>query len=130
MQRLFVYGLHRKGRAEHGLLEHARFLGVYRTSDPFPLVLAGPDRRPTLLSDRGAGHRVRGEVYELSDEVLAEVDRQIRRDDESFRVMIPVIPDGGTLPEAAWAYVRDPETDIEIHGAPMEEFVDGGQYVE
>ena len=125
-----MYGLRKRGQSEHGVLEDARFLGSCRTQDPFPLVLVGPERRPLMLSDRGSGHRVTGELYEVTPETLAAIDREVQREDTAFRVMIPVVPADGDPPEAAWVFVRDPESDIEIHGPPLDEFTAGAQYVE
>ena len=73
---LFVYGTLKKGFRHHArFLERARWLGEYRTRDPFPLVLHGDRCSPCLVDRPGAGQTVQGEVYAVDADTLAALDR-------------------------------------------------------
>lgn len=66
----FVYGTLKRGFGNHWLIEevmakgHAKFLGIARTKQRFPMV-CGPYQVPFLLDIPAAGHHVRGELYEV-----------------------------------------------------------------
>ena len=70
-ENLFVYGSLLRGRRNHGLLEHARFLGeavaydvgLYAVTPYFPGAV--PEK----------GKAVRGELYEISLELLLYIDK-------------------------------------------------------
>jgi len=68
--RLFVYGSLLSGEPAHPLLAGARFLGRARTASGFELLNLGD--YPALL--RAGEAQVHGELYEVSDEILAAVD--------------------------------------------------------
>lgn len=68
--RLFVYGSLLSGEPAHPLLAGARFIGPARTAAGFELVDLGD--YPALL--RAGEAQVAGELYEVSDEILAAVD--------------------------------------------------------
>lgn len=68
--RLFVYGSLRRGGSAHALLEGARFLGAARTAPGFELWDCG--EYPGI--GRGGPAQVVGELYEVPDAQMAELD--------------------------------------------------------
>ncbi|KAM8902445.1 gamma-glutamylaminecyclotransferase C-like [Spinachia spinachia] len=79
MTRVFVYGTLKKGQPNyHRLFESANgkaeFLASARTSQKYPLVIAGEYNIPFLLNIPGQGHRVHGEIYKVDDKMLKFLD--------------------------------------------------------
>ncbi|KAK9716206.1 hypothetical protein RND81_06G218300 [Saponaria officinalis] len=76
---IFVYGTLKRSFPNHHLLEtflatdDAKFLGVYKTVDPYPMV-RGPLGVPFLINLPGSGLRVKGELYSVSGRALARLD--------------------------------------------------------
>jgi gamma-glutamylcyclotransferase (GGCT)/AIG2-like uncharacterized protein YtfP len=68
---LFVYGTLRQGGPNHPLLAAARFVDAARTAERYALFVDGIP----FLAPVPAVHHVRGEVYAVSAETLAEIDR-------------------------------------------------------
>lgn len=68
--RLFVYGSLKRGFAHHALLVAAEREGPAETAPGYRLVLQGS--YPALVPSRAGS--VRGEVYRVSDELLARLD--------------------------------------------------------
>jgi gamma-glutamylcyclotransferase (GGCT)/AIG2-like uncharacterized protein YtfP len=69
--RLFVYGSLKRGFRHHDLLGGAPFEGDARTAPGFSLVLQG--EYPALV--RSGTECVHGELFRVTDELLAELDR-------------------------------------------------------
>jgi gamma-glutamylaminecyclotransferase len=75
MPHVFVYGTLKRGFPLHGEgLADAKFLGAYRTVEPYPMVIAGPRFAPMMLDQPGRGVRVSGELYYVSLDQLAKLD--------------------------------------------------------
>ncbi|KAH7538456.1 hypothetical protein FEM48_Zijuj03G0201200 [Ziziphus jujuba var. spinosa] len=76
---IFTYGTLKKGFSNHVLMQElirsgdARFMGLFQTAQPYPLV-CGPYRVPFLLNLPGSGQRVLGELYAVSPAGLARLD--------------------------------------------------------
>lgn len=68
---LFVYGTLRRGGPNHERLARARFVGAATTAERYALFVDGIP----FLAASPAVHRVRGEVYAVDAETLAELDR-------------------------------------------------------
>jgi gamma-glutamylcyclotransferase (GGCT)/AIG2-like uncharacterized protein YtfP len=68
--RVFVYGTLMKGEHHHEVLKNAQFVGLTETQASFELVQI--DYYPALLPQGSA--RVMGEVYEVDDATLAQLD--------------------------------------------------------
>jgi gamma-glutamylaminecyclotransferase len=68
---LFVYGTLRSDQPAHGLLRGARLVARARTEPRFTLVEM--DGYPALVE--GGGTSVAGEIYEVDEAVLSELDR-------------------------------------------------------
>lgn len=69
--RLFVYGTLRRGEPGHALLGAARLLGEAVTEPAFTLVDMG--EYPAIVE--GGDTAVVGELYEVEDALLVELDR-------------------------------------------------------
>ena len=69
--KLFVYGTLRRGQSAHALLKGAPLLGEARTEPRFTLVDMGG--YPALIE--GGDTAVLGEIYEISADLLTELDR-------------------------------------------------------
>ncbi len=73
LPRVFVYGSLRRGCMNHHHLEGAKFIRQVRTSQGFRLHDLGPF--PAMVWDAEARSSVVGEVWEVSEEHLANLDR-------------------------------------------------------
>lgn len=69
--KVFVYGTLKRGFGNHHLIKHATFLGQHRTVTGFNLYSFG--WYPALFE--GGGCQVSGELYEVDDETLENMDR-------------------------------------------------------
>ena len=69
---IFVYGTLKLGHCNNRLLEDSEFVCEALTSGKFRMHSVG---YPLLTEARGEGHRVRGEVFEVTDATLTVLDR-------------------------------------------------------
>ncbi|XP_029924588.1 gamma-glutamylaminecyclotransferase isoform X2 [Myripristis murdjan] len=79
MTHVFVYGTLKKGQPNYyRMFDQANgkseFLASARTTEKFPLVIAGQHNIPFLLNIPGQGQRVRGEIYKVDDQMLKFLD--------------------------------------------------------
>jgi gamma-glutamylcyclotransferase (GGCT)/AIG2-like uncharacterized protein YtfP len=70
MHTLFVYGTLRKGGSQHERMRNARFLAEATVSG----LLYEIDWYPGVVLDESQRYRVHGELYQVSDELLTELD--------------------------------------------------------
>lgn len=98
---VFVYGTLQRGHGNHRLLdvEGAALVGRAQTVKKFDLITDG---LPYVFPESGSFH-VKGEVYEVTDEVLASLDRLEGHPRLYKREIIWVQNDLGA-PRAAWIY--------------------------
>jgi len=76
MHKVFVFGTLKRGFANHDEgMRGERLLGEYRTVERYPMVVAGRWFSPVMMPEPGVGERVCGELYEVGDAKLAELDR-------------------------------------------------------
>lgn len=74
---LFTYSsgtLCRSG-VNHNMLANAFFIGEFRTLTPYPLVVSNSFFAPCVLDIPGTGTVLQGEVYSVSEETLAAIDK-------------------------------------------------------
>lgn len=71
MPKIFVYGSLKKGFHNSELLEDCVFLGEFKTKDYFRMLDLGS--YPAVYFDE-SGFRVTGELYEIEDDMLRQVD--------------------------------------------------------
>jgi gamma-glutamylcyclotransferase (GGCT)/AIG2-like uncharacterized protein YtfP len=96
MKRIFVYGSLRKGEVNHG-----RFMGFgdvhLATGTVSGAVLKDLGAYPAAVPSSNDGDRIVGEVYEISDELAALLDRFEREEAFEARPVI-VVDDSGNVP--------------------------------
>ncbi len=95
---LFVYGTLKRGGSRHWILEDFPFLGRARAKG-FVLYDLGP--YPAMVPEDGL---VYGEVYEVSEEILRDLDWVEGVPVLYRRELIEVVFEDGT-PLKAWAYI-------------------------
>ncbi len=69
---LFVYGTLKRGLSNHHLLADQDFRGEAATEAHYRVIDLGP--HPGLVVDRKQGIAIRGELWEVSERCLAELD--------------------------------------------------------
>lgn len=103
MPLVFIYGTLKQGFPLHdkGLLG-APFLGVYRTVDAYPMLIAQNFYGPMMLDKPRHGLRVDGELYEVDEDRLEKLDKlEAVGEPGSFRSILLVEPkDGGVRTKA------------------------------
>lgn len=77
--KVFVYGTLKKGFANHYFMQNRRngvahFITTGHTKDAFPLVVGTDASIPFMLPVKNQGKQVHGEVYEVDENVLSELD--------------------------------------------------------
>ncbi|XP_015428580.1 PREDICTED: putative gamma-glutamylcyclotransferase CG2811 isoform X2 [Dufourea novaeangliae] len=79
LYRVFVYGTLKRGEPNHSLISdtangYSKFLGLGKTTVPYPLIIATRYNIPFLLKKPGFGHHVIGEVYDVDTKMLKKLD--------------------------------------------------------
>jgi len=110
---VFTYGTLKAGFPNFRFNGGARVAGEFVTMHRFPLYLVGPRRVPWLVNAPGHGERVVGQLFEIDDAGLLQMDVLERVDapDGYRRLAIEVVERNkpGALPVVALAYVKLPE---------------------
>lgn len=80
LSRVFVYGTLKNGQPNHYWLTNATnglatFLSHGTTKNKFPLVIATQYHVPFLLNKPGIGRNIKGEIYEIDEKMLSNLDR-------------------------------------------------------
>lgn len=137
MSRLvFVFGTLKQGFPNFATNQGRRVVDPaqadrYRTQQRYPLYLVGPRHSPWLLDAPGQGAQVLGELYAVSAEVLADMDRleRVQAPDGYVRqriVVESVADDGLACGSACEAFVylkRAEQLDpAEIRLGPLAEY--------
>ncbi len=129
MPLIFVYGSLKAGFQNFHLNKGVRQPGTFRTRERLPMFLLGDGHVPCLVLAPGSGHQVRGEVYDVDDEVLAAMDGLERLGEPRGyrRVTIDVEATGDGLAAALltpFVYVKLPEhVDAgDKHDGPLVEY--------
>ena len=127
MVNVFVYGTLKEGFANFGINQGRRVPGVFRTVERYPLHIVTASFIPWLVNRPGTGEHVRGQVFEVDERVLREMDRLEQIDEPGWysRAEIEVQQEGvaGT-PLRTFVYFGAAErlaTDI-VHAGPLAEF--------
>ncbi|XP_050296741.1 putative gamma-glutamylcyclotransferase CG2811 isoform X2 [Anthonomus grandis grandis] len=110
VHKVFVYGTLKKGEPNHQWFTktagaHHKFLYNAQTIEQFPLIIATQFNIPFLLHAPGKGHHVQGEVYEVDNQVLADLD--ILEDHPRFyiREEYEVLNLGNNVTDKVWIYM-------------------------
>lgn len=105
---VFVYGTLKRGFPNHHYMTGARLVGEARTVDAWPLVVGGTWFTPYLIPEKGQGHRVAGELWEVPEAMMPALDEleSTHLPNGYRRVEIPVELASGTQHDA-WTYFRE-----------------------
>jgi gamma-glutamylaminecyclotransferase len=125
--RIFAIGTLKAGFPFHERagLATARFLGAYRSIKPYPLVIAGRWYAPMIFDEPGVGRRVTGELYEVSAECLAQLDRlESVGVPGNFRRLIEVELINGGGATTAFAFMKARELAEPLHSGYLENYED------
>lgn len=125
--RVFVYGTLKRGFPNHHYMHEAEaaFIGTARTVDAYPLIIGGQWFSPNLLPERGQGHRVAGEIWEVGEAGLAILDalESVHLPTGYHRQTIPVEMAGGGI-EQALVYFRERRHIAIVHTDPLDDYQD------
>lgn len=93
MNRVFVFGTLKEGFPNFEKNKGIRFRGEFETKERYPLYLVGERHSPWLVLDKGNGHKVQGQVFTVTDDALAEMDKleRISEADGYRRIEITVL---------------------------------------
>jgi len=72
---VFVFGTLKDGFPNFAVNRGVRIEGDFQTMDRYPLYLVGERHSPWLIDDIGQGKQVKGQLFAVSEEVLADMDR-------------------------------------------------------
>lgn len=119
--KVFVYGTLRKGFHNNYLLSTSKMIGNAETIDKYTLVAAGI---PFVNSTKETS-TIKGEVYEVSDNVLATLDRLEGYNENSNnnwyeRKLINVSIDGNL--DEAFIYFNDNESGVLIESGDYKDY--------
>ncbi|AJD42599.1 gamma-glutamylcyclotransferase [Rhizobium sp. SEMIA 4085] len=116
-QDVFVFGTLKKGFPLHEQgLSGAKFLGISRTRQCYPMLIAGPWFAPMMFNEPGIGHHVVGEHYECGEDTIARLDRlESIGIPGNLRVVIDVEPVAGGPICSALAYMKSRKLADPIH---------------
>jgi gamma-glutamylaminecyclotransferase len=116
MHKVFVYGTLKQGFPNYGSNNGIRFRGEFETLEHYPLILVGERFSPWFILDIGKGNRVKGQVFDVSNDALIEMDLLERIDEpdgyqkteikvrcnaskEQFNVLVYAKPTDLVMPE-------------------------------
>jgi len=74
MNEVFVFGTLKEGFPNYKFNKGTRIGGVFLTKHSYPLFLVGERYIPWLLLKEGDGDCVKGQVFQVTDEALNEMD--------------------------------------------------------
>jgi gamma-glutamylaminecyclotransferase len=108
--RVFVFGTLKEGFPNFHINRGRRVPGDFVTVQVYPLYLVGERRSPWMLDQPGAGLNVRGQVFEVDDAALAQMDllERIGEPDGYRRVRIAVAAPPAPDTLEVFAYLKNP----------------------
>jgi len=74
VHKVFVFGTLKEGFPNFKTNKGIRYRGDFETKESFPLYLVGERYSPWLILSSGEGHKVKGQVFEVSDKALNAMD--------------------------------------------------------
>ena len=123
---IFVFGTLKQGFCNFHVNRGTRVAGDFVTVQSYPLYVLGPRHLPWLAPQPGQGHPMVGQLFEVDEATLADMDRLERITEPLWyrRERIDVRPlDGGDTLQA-WVYFGSPERlALEpVHTGPVPEY--------
>lgn len=128
MHHVFVYGTLKEGFANFGINAGRRVPGTFRTALRYPLYIVGAIQVPWLVNQPGSGEQVLGQVFEIDDAVLADMDRLERVDEPGWYTRTPIevqaIDQADAAPRQVFVYFGAAERVAAdtVHAGPLSEF--------
>ncbi|MBB5577966.1 MULTISPECIES: gamma-glutamylcyclotransferase family protein [Rhizobium] len=124
--RLFAFGTLKKGFALHERgLDRADYRGLFKTRKPYPMLIAGRWFAPMMFDEPGNGTAVKGELYEVHDRTLRNLDllESIGKPGH-FRGLIELEPVAGGNPCIAFAYFKSRSLAKPVHSGYLSMYND------
>lgn len=128
MALLFVYGTLKEDYCNFKWNEGRRIPGDFVTVEPFQLYVLGPFSLPWMVEANGQGLQVKGQLYEVTEEQLSELDKFERVEEPGWLTRKPILVRDPSSPSAepvqAYVYLGDPEAvrTQTIHLGPIAEY--------
>ena len=128
MYHVFVYGTLKEGFANSGINAGRRVPGVFRTVERYPLFIIGQPFLPWLVNQPGAGEHVLGQVFQVNEQVLNDMDRLEQIDEEGWyareEILVQEVSAPHQPPLAAFVYFGAGErvSREHVHAGPLAEF--------
>lgn len=76
--KVFVYGTLKRGEPNHSWFKKengfSKFLGIGTTLTQYPLIIGTQYNIPFILHEPGVGNNISGEVYEVDEKMLSNLD--------------------------------------------------------
>lgn len=121
---VFVYGTLKRGFPNHKFLDGARLLGLAQTVAAYPMLVQGQYFSPALLPEPGQGHRITGELWQVDEAKLAELDalETTHLPTGYIREMIDIERDG--VRARAWTYFKPRDRVKIVHSQPIADYQD------
>lgn len=131
VHRVFVYGTLKQGFRNFHVNRGTRVGGDFVTVQAFPLYVLGPFGLPWLVHEPGRGEPVLGQVFEVDDAGLAQMDWLERVDEADWYTRRPleVRPVEGGPSLAAVAYFGSAArlASETVHHGPLAEYTEEHQ---
>jgi gamma-glutamylaminecyclotransferase len=128
MHLVFVFGTLKQGFCNFHINQGRRVGGGFVTVERYALYIMGEDNLPWLVAPAtpGEGHPVAGQLFEVDDATLSDMDRLERVDQPLWyqRVAIGVRPVEGGAARTAWVYLgnRERMAHETVHVGPVPEY--------
>jgi len=129
MNKVFIFGTLKEGFPNFEKNKGIRFGHEFETKARYPLYLVGARHSPWLVLDKGNGHNIQGQVFKVSDEALAEMDKleRISAPDGYRRIEITVLAKDSGEEFVVFTYAKPVE---QIQGADIRKELQGEYNVE
>lgn len=124
--KVFVYGTLKRGFPNHHYMTGAEFVCEARTVEAYPLVVGGQWFTPYLMPERGTGHTVKGELWNVPEAMMPALDalESTHLPNGYRRHRIAVLPEAAGEPVEAWTYFRERRHIPVIHSGHLDDYQD------
>jgi gamma-glutamylaminecyclotransferase len=128
MHHVFVYGTLKQGFANFHINAGQRIPGNFRTVQRYPLLIIAQAFLPWLLNQPGSGEQVLGQVFQVNDQVLKEMDQLEQVDEDGWytrsEIWVQRMDAPNYSPVSAFVYFgADQRVAGElVHAGPLAEF--------
>ncbi len=125
---VFVYGTLKEGFANFGINAGQRLSGVFQTVQRYPLFIIGQDFLPWLVNQPNSGQHVLGQVFQVDEQVLRNMDVLEQIDDDGWytraEIQVQKIGEPNPVPIRAYVYFGATErvSKEHIHASALTEF--------